>query len=194
MSAGARDWYAHLGARGVAREVAAYAAAEVSPRLAALEFERLERTRAAPHERFEVDWSAARRTITASMEIEAGQRMDLLFKLPPAFPLLAVSAECVRRLGASPQQVRRWLLGIEAFLRASRKSVADAVVSWRDNLDAKFEGLEDCLICYSILQPATGALPKKECRTCRKRFHGGCLFKWFNTSGQSTCPHCQSIW
>ena len=32
------------------------------------------------------------------------------------------------------------------------------------------------------------------CRTCRKRFHGGCLYKWFKSSGKSNCPHCQSPW
>lgn len=23
-------------------------------------------------------------------------------------------------------------------------------------------------------------------------FHGGCLYKWFKSSGKSNCPHCQS--
>lgn len=118
-------------------------------------------------------------------------------------------------------------------------------------------GQEECLICYSIIQPTSGQLPRLSCRTCRKRcaglapraggpartsgaaaaataaasaacrrlpaalahslqpclpcptrlspsplapcpplhprsFHGGCLYKWFKSSGKSNCPHCQS--
>jgi hypothetical protein len=55
-------------------------------------------------------------------------------------------------------------------------------------------GQEECLICYSIIQPTSGQLPRLCCRTCRKRFHGGCLYKWFKSSGKSNCPHCQSPW
>lgn len=55
-------------------------------------------------------------------------------------------------------------------------------------------GQEECLICYSIIQPTSGQLPRLSCRTCRKRFHGGCLYKWFRSSQKSTCPHCQSPW
>ena len=33
-------------------------------------------------------------------------------------------------------------------------------------------GQEECLICYSIIQPTSGQLPRLSCRTCRKRFHG----------------------
>lgn len=128
------------------------------------------------------------------MEIESGHSIELVLRLPASLPLRVVEAECVRRVGASEARVRKWLLSMAAFLRASRGSVAEAVRGWRANLDAEFEGLDDCLICYSILQPSTGALPRQTCRTCRKRFHGGCLYKWFRTSGNSTCPHCQSMW
>ena len=55
-------------------------------------------------------------------------------------------------------------------------------------------GQEECLICYSIIQPTSGQLPRLGCRTCRKRFHGGCLYKWFKSSGKSNCPHCQGPW
>jgi hypothetical protein len=53
---------------------------------------------------------------------------------------------------------------------------------------------EECLICVSIIQPSTGQLPRLGCRTCRKRFHGTCLYTWFKSSGKSNCPHCQSPW
>jgi FANCL C-terminal domain len=56
------------------------------------------------------------------------------------------------------------------------------------------QGVEECLICYSIVHPANGQLPKMPCRTCAKCFHAACLYKWFQSSAKSTCPHCQSPW
>lgn len=29
----------------------------------------------------------------------------------------------------------------------------------------------------SIISPLDGSLPKKPCKTCRNRFHAGCLYK-----------------
>lgn len=54
-------------------------------------------------------------------------------------------------------------------------------------------GQEECLICYSIIQPTNGQLPRLRCRTCSKRFHSSCLYRWFKT-GKNTCPHCVSPW
>ena len=39
-----------------------------------------------------------------------------------------------------------------------------------------------------------GALPKLQCKTCNQCFHSGCLYKWFQQSSKSNCPHCQSPW
>ena len=60
--------------------------------------------------------------------------------------------------------------------------------------DSVLQGVEECLICYSIVHPANGQLPKMPCRTCAKCFHAACLYKWFQSSAKSTCPHCQSPW
>ena len=54
--------------------------------------------------------------------------------------------------------------------------------------------LEECLICVSVLSPANGQLPRLACQTCSKKFHPSCLYKWFKSSGKSSCPHCQSNW
>jgi hypothetical protein len=38
------------------------------------------------------------------------------------------------------------------------------------------------------------SLPDKKCKTCNNPFHSQCLFKWFSSSQQSTCPLCRNIW
>ena len=97
-------------------------------------------------------------------------------------------------MGVSEARLRKWLLSISAFLRTHNGSVAEAIALWKRNVDKEFEGQEECLICYSVLQVSNGQLPKMGCRTCSKRFHGACLYKWFKTSSASKCPHCQSPW
>uniref|UniRef100_A0A1I8F501 E3 ubiquitin-protein ligase listerin n=1 Tax=Macrostomum lignano TaxID=282301 RepID=A0A1I8F501_9PLAT len=60
------------------------------------------------------------------------------------------------------------------------------------NVDKKFEGVEDCMICYSILHGSNYRLPNLQCRVCRKRFHRACMRQWFETSQNPTCPLCRN--
>ena len=61
-------------------------------------------------------------------------------------------------------------------------------------MDKLFEGIECCLICYSVFQASNNALPRLACKTCKNKFHSACLYKWFNTSHKSNCPLCQTPW
>ena len=94
----------------------------------------------------------------------------------------------------SEGRLRKWLLSMLAFLRSQNGSLADAMGLWRANCEREFAGVEECLICYAVVAPTNGQLPKLACHTCAKRFHGACMLKWFRSSGKSACPHCQSPW
>ena len=94
----------------------------------------------------------------------------------------------------SEGRLRKWLLSMLAFLRSQNGSLADAMALWRANCEREFAGVEECLICYAVVAPTNGQLPKLACHTCAKRFHGACMLKWFRSSGKSACPHCQSPW
>ena len=98
------------------------------------------------------------------------------------------------QVGVAEGRLRKWLLSVTAFLRNQNGSVLDAIALWHRNVRKEFEGLEECLICYNIVSITDGKLPRLQCQTCSKRFHGGCLYKWFQSSGKSNCPHCQSPW
>ena len=78
------------------------------------------------------------------------------------------------------------------MLLGQNGTISDALSLWKQNLDKLFEGVEECPICYVIVHPATRQLPKLECRTCAKKFHAACLYKWFNSGQKSTCPMCQA--
>ncbi|KAK8730796.1 hypothetical protein OTU49_007938 [Cherax quadricarinatus] len=68
-----------------------------------------------------------------------------------------------------------------------------SLVFWKQNVDQKFEGIEECFICYYVLHGTNHQLPKLLCRTCKKKFHSACLYKWFSSSNNSTCPLCRSL-
>jgi hypothetical protein len=143
---------------------------------------------------FTVRAIAVSREVVASLKVEEGHSLELIIRFPMTFPLKAPEASCHKSVGVGEARLRKWLLSITAFLRNHNGSVAEALSLWKRNADREFSGQEDCLICYSIIQPSNGQLPRLSCRTCRKKFHGACLYKWFHSSGKSNCPHCQSPW
>lgn len=51
----------------------------------------------------------------------------------------------------------------------------DGLSLWNNNLDKKFDGVEECYICFSVLHPGTYQLPKLSCQMCKKKFHSACL-------------------
>lgn len=191
-----RLWFGDIRDKSTASAVEKYTSAAVSAGLLAAEYAAVEEMASGldRFEKFSVRANAASREVIASMEVEDGQMLDLVVKFPSAMPLRSPEAECRRSVGVSEARLRKWLLSITAFLRNRNGAVADALKLWKRNLDNEFEGHEDCLICYSIIHPSTGQVPRMACRTCRKRFHGACLYKWFHSSGKSNCPHCQSPW
>ena len=145
---------------------------------------------------FTVRVSPAAREAVAVLEVDDGASLELVVKLPASWPLRGASVDVRRAVGVPDARVRRWLLSAAALLRAQNGGLAGAVHLWRANVAREFAGVEECLICYSVVATAGGGgLPRHACRTCGKRFHGACLFKWFRSSARAAaCPHCQSAW
>ena len=79
------------------------------------------------------------------------------------------------------------------FLQHQNGFLVDALTLWKKNVDKRFEGVEECYICFFILHGSTYQMPKVACPTCKKKFHSACLYKWFSTSQNSTCPLCRNL-
>uniref|UniRef100_H3AL29 E3 ubiquitin-protein ligase listerin n=1 Tax=Latimeria chalumnae TaxID=7897 RepID=H3AL29_LATCH len=77
------------------------------------------------------------------------------------------------------------------YLSFQNGSIIEGLALWKNNVDKRFEGVEDCMICFSVIHGSNYSLPKKACRTCKKKFHSACLYKWFTSSNKSTCPLCR---
>ena len=56
-------------------------------------------------------------------------------------------------------------------------TLMDGLLLWKSNLDKHFAGVEDCMICFSVIHGSLYSLPKMTCRTCKKKFHSACLVR-----------------
>lgn len=60
-------------------------------------------------------------------------------------------------------------------------SIMEGLALWKNNVDKRFEGIEDCMICFSVIHGSNYSLPKKGCRTCKKKFHSACLVRYMHS-------------
>ncbi|KAL3158795.1 hypothetical protein ABBQ32_011522 [Trebouxia sp. C0010 RCD-2024] len=195
LPASARAWFGDLRDRGLSASIEAFTAEHESPLLLQHEIQLVQSAPAAPDMRnFSLKANSITREVVAVMEIEDGAVLEMVIKLPTSSPLRRAEVACRRRVGVTEGKLRKWLLSVTAFLANQNGSVAEAIALWQRNVQKEFEGVEECLICYSIVSASDGKLPRMHCKTCSKRFHGTCLYKWFQSSGKSNCPHCQSPW
>ncbi|KAK2527212.1 Ltn1 [Columba guinea] len=91
----------------------------------------------------------------------------------------------------SAQEISAVQTSTQLFNSMTNGSIMEGLSLWKNNVDKRFEGVEDCMICYSVIHSSNYSLPKKACRTCKKKFHSACLYKWFTSSNKSTCPLCR---
>lgn len=119
-------------------------------------------------------------------------RMELLITLPLNYPLGVVKVDCGKQIGGRLQS-RVVIMQLTLFLSHQNGTLWDGLSLWKRNLDKKYEGVEECYVCYSVIHQDTCQLPKLTCKTCRKKFHSPCLYRWFSSSNKSTCPICRNM-
>eukprot|EP00889_Picochlorum_renovo_P005744 jgi/Picre1/32774/NNA_001060.t1 len=190
-----RSWYTNISTRRQQLFLQNFIKSTVGRVLIENEFSTLEsETESGLTDNFHVSLIKARNQIIASLEVEDAHSVDLMVSFPSEYPLKPANAALTKYVGINEAKARKWNLSITAFLMNRNGSVGEVIQTWKRNVTKEFEGHEDCLICYSVIQPATGQLPKLACKTCTQKFHGTCLYKWFKSSSKSNCPHCQSPW
>ncbi|XP_051871112.1 E3 ubiquitin-protein ligase listerin isoform X3 [Pristis pectinata] len=117
--------------------------------------------------------------------------IELVIQLPTNYPLGSITVESGKRVGVAVQQWRNWMLQLNTFLNLQNGSIMEGLALWKTNVDKRFEGVEECMICFSVIHGSNYSLPRKACRTCKKKFHSACLYRWFTSSNKSTCPLCR---
>jgi len=132
------------------------------------------------------------REVTAVYEM-AEVSVTLCITLPENFPLGRVSVTCDKVVGVASSTWDRWLMQLMIFLQHQNGNIEEGLRLWKGNIDKKLQGIEECMICFSVIHGTSFQLPRIRCRTCKKKFHSSCLYRWFNTSQKSTCPLCREI-
>lgn len=118
------------------------------------------------------------------------QTMEMVVKIPQTYPLSSVAVEGPLRLGVKENQWKAWLLASQRVISLTNGSIIESIELFNRNVNLHFSGFVECAICYSILHQ-DHSLPSKTCPTCLNKFHSACLYKWFKSSGSSTCPLCR---
>lgn len=119
------------------------------------------------------------------------QSMEMTISIPVTYPLMNITVEGSYRVGVKENRWRAWLLSSQKIISLTSGSIVDAIDLFSRNVKLHFSGFEECAICYSILHQ-DNSLPSKVCPVCKNKFHSACLYKWFKSSGASTCPLCRS--
>ncbi|TIA71509.1 hypothetical protein E3P91_02525 [Wallemia ichthyophaga] len=134
--------------------------------------------------------------VTATYIVDE-QPMEMGVKLPQLFPLEPVEIRNIRRVGVNERQWRAWLLAVQQVIGSQSGPLLEALSLFKRNVSLHFDGVTECAICYSwvvllvliaqltqqsIVQTSDRSLPSKKCKVCSNKFHGACLYTWFQSS------------
>lgn len=119
--------------------------------------------------------------------------VQLSLTVPDSFPLKPIDVIGGQRLGISETKWRSWILSCQSVFKSDTINILDGLVLWKQNVEKSLEGMEPCPICYCIFHAADKTLPGPSCKTCNNKYHPSCLYKWFKSSGNATCPMCRAV-
>lgn len=122
---------------------------------------------------FQISVHTSTREVHAIYSIDEA-RMELIIQLPLNYPLGVMKVSSGQQIGDKLQS-RAVVMQLSIFLTHQNGSIWDGLSLWKRNLDKKFDGIEECFVCYSVIHQETCQLPKLTCKTCKKKFHGQCL-------------------
>ncbi|KAE8153907.1 hypothetical protein BDV25DRAFT_9793 [Aspergillus avenaceus] len=130
--------------------------------------------------------------IVASIPVdEESPPVALSISLPAAYPLQPALVVGRSRVLVDEKKWKNWLLTIQGVIMFANGSLVDGLLAFRKNVQGALKGQSECAICYSVISTDMQT-PNKRCATCKNTFHSVCLFRWFKSSNQSTCPLCRN--
>ncbi|KAJ1356180.1 hypothetical protein KIN20_013846 [Parelaphostrongylus tenuis] len=187
-----RNWYVGLPNTG-AQIVSKYVRSHVSKLLVDAE---LNKVKVANQNQPKKDKLLKIRVVPVSGEVVAEYTVEettmrLSIVMPSDWPLSVPSIQLDKAIVPS-EKAKKWLLQLTAYLFHQNGSTVEGIMMWRRNVDRDVEGAEACTICMMTIHSTNHQLPKVKCRSCRNKFHSNCLYKWFESSSQSSCPLCRA--
>ncbi|UNI13364.1 hypothetical protein JDV02_000114 [Purpureocillium takamizusanense] len=128
--------------------------------------------------------------VTAAYDVDESQA-SIAIKLPPSYPIEGVTVSGLHRVAVTERRWQSWIMTTQGVITFSNGSIIDGLQVFKRNMIGALKGQSECAICYSIIS-TDKRTPDKRCTTCKNLFHRTCLYKWFQTSNQNTCPLCRN--
>lgn len=134
--------------------------------------------------------SKAAREVTAGYEVDESQAA-IVIKVPASYPIDGVTVSSLNRVAVNERKWQSWIMTTQGAITLANGSIIDGLQVFKRNIMAALQGQSECAICYSIISEDK-RMPDKKCTTCNNLFHRTCLYKWFQTSNQNSCPLCRN--
>jgi hypothetical protein len=128
--------------------------------------------------------------VTAGYEVDEAQAA-IVIKVPSSYPIEGVTVSSLNRVAVTERKWQSWIMTTQGVITFSNGNIIDGLQVFKRNIVGALKGQTECAICYSIIS-ADKRMPDKRCGTCNNLFHRTCLYKWFQTSSQNTCPLCRN--
>ena len=134
--------------------------------------------------------SKTAREVTAGYEVDEAQAA-IVIKVPSSYPIEGVTVAGLHRVAVTERKWQSWIMTTQGVITFSNGNIIDGLQVFKRNIVGALKGQSECAICYSIIS-ADKRMPDKRCTTCKNLFHRTCLYKWFQSSNQNTCPLCRN--
>ncbi|TWU77234.1 hypothetical protein ED733_001585 [Metarhizium rileyi] len=145
---------------------------------------------ATDEQELQVKVSRTAKEVTAGYEVDESQAA-IVIKIPPSYPIENVTVSSLTRVAVNERKWQSWIMTTQGVITFSNGSIIDGLQVFKRNITGALKGQSECAICYSIIS-TDKRMPDKRCSTCKNLFHRTCLYKWFQTSSQNTCPLCRN--
>jgi hypothetical protein len=130
------------------------------------------------------------REVTAGYEVDESQA-SIAIKVPQSYPIENVTVVGLNRVAVTERKWQSWIMTTQGVITFSNGNIIDGLQVFKRNIVGALKGQGECAICYSIIS-TDKRMPDKRCTTCKNLFHRTCLYKWFQSSNQNTCPLCRN--
>jgi len=190
-----KNWFSACQSKQTRMAVEAWTEKYFTPLLISDKFDEIEEwtssseAKEAGEKELMVKVSKGKREVFVGYEVDE-TAIRIVIQFPQNYPFYNVKVEGLNRVAVPERKWKNWLLIVQGAITFSNGSLIDGLTTFRRNVEGSLKGHTECAICYSIIS-SEKKIPDKRCGTCKNLFHGSCLYKWFASSNQSTCPLCR---
>ncbi|KAJ6789213.1 hypothetical protein PWT90_06804 [Aphanocladium album] len=191
-----RTWYIDCRSKQTRIAVEAWTTKYYSPLIIGDNLDEVQKwadTQEAPatdEQELQVKVSRAAREVTAGYEVDESQA-SIVIKVPASYPIEGVTVGSLNRVAVTDRKWQSWIMTTQGVITFSNGNIIDGLQVFKRNIVGALKGQSECAICYSIIS-TDKRMPDKRCTTCKNLFHRTCLYKWFQSSNQNTCPLCRN--